>query len=147
VSRSTWVAAGLGIAFVVVLLAWMGKTLDVKAPVRIDRGVTPAPPEPPPPTATAEETAEREMGVMRQIVTRRAATLERRAAAQAFPPDEADRVQCSFTAARLVHRDESSAYWDAEFSCVDPLASAALPNPTTVSVRLAKDARGWIVSE
>lgn len=145
-SRSTWVFAGLGLAFVVLLLSWMARTLDTKAPIRIDRGAAPPAPEPVR-TVSPEEEAERDLATMRELVARHAASLERRAAGQAFPGDEAARARCTFTAARLVHRDAETAYWNAEFSCIDPAAPGAYPNPTSVSVRLGKTGTRWVVAD
>ena len=144
-SRSTWIAAGLGLAFVLLLLSWMGRTLETKAPIRIDRGAgTPAPA--PVRTFSAEEEAERDLATMRDLVARHAPSLERRAAAQAFPGLESG-ARCTFTQARLLHRDADAAYWNAEFSCVDPAVPGAYPNPTSVSVRLGKIGTRWAVAD
>src|SRR5512140_3006457 len=122
----------------------MARTLDTKAPIRIDRGAaTPAPVR----TFSPEEEAERELATMRALVAVHATSLERRAAGQAFPGEEAARARCTFTAARLVHRDADAAYWNAEFSCVDPAAPGAYPNPTSVSVRLGKVGTSGAVAE
>ena len=118
----------------------------MKAPVRIDRGApTPAPV--PVRTFSPEEQAERELATMRALVEQHAPSLAGRAAAQAFPPDEAARARCSFTAARLVHRDAEVAYWTAEFSCADPAAPAAYPNPTALSIRLTRSGARWVVED
>jgi hypothetical protein len=145
-SRATWVFAGLGFAVIVLLLSWMARTLDTKAPIRIERG-PPTPVPEPVRTFPEEEQAERDRATMESIVVRLAPSLARRAAEQAFPGEEAARARCTFTAARLVHRDETSAYWDAEYSCVDPLAAGAYPNPTSVSVRLARDGARWVAAD
>ena len=145
-SRATWVFAGLGLAVIGLLLAWMARTLDTKAPIRIERA-EPTPVPEPVRTFSEEELAERERATMQSIVARLAPSLARRAAEQAYPGEEAARARCTFTAARRVHHDESSAYWDAEFSCIDPLASGAYPNPTSVSVRLARDGTRWVAAD
>ena len=145
-SRATWVFAALGLAVIGLLMAWMARTLDTKAPIRIERG-PPVPAPEPVRTFSEEERAERERATMESIVVRLAPSLARRAAEQAFSGDEAARARCTFTAARLVHRDETSAYWDAAFSCVDPLAAGAYPNPTSVSVRLARDGMRWVAAD
>jgi hypothetical protein len=143
VSRGTWVFAGLGLAFVALLMIVMGKALDTKAPIRIDRaGATSTPPEP---TPSAEETAARETAEMRALVARRAPSLAFRAAEQAFSGEESGRARCTFTGAALVSRDGVSAYWNAEFSCADPQAPGSLPNLTSVSVRMSRDGERWVV--
>ncbi len=81
---------------------------------------------------------------MRALVAGRAVALAPRAAEQAFPSEEAARVRCTFTDARLVHREDSVAYWSAGFSCADPRDPAALPNLTSVSVRLRRDGTRWL---
>ena len=140
--RGAWIFAGLGLAFVALLMFVMGKALDTKAPIRIDRaGATSAEPVR---TPSAEETAAREIADMRAIVTRQARSLGRRAADQAFSGEEAARARCTFTGATLVSRDGVSAYWNAEFSCVDPSASGSFPNLTSVSVRLSRDGERWV---
>jgi hypothetical protein len=140
--RGAWIFAGLGLAFIALLMIVMGKALDTKAPIRIDRGgATSAPPEP---TPSAEETAARETAEMRAIVGRRAPSLSRRAADQAFSGEEAARARCTFTGATLVSRDGVSAYWNAEFSCTDPQATGSFPNLTSVSVRLRLDGERWV---
>jgi hypothetical protein len=144
-SRATWAFAGLGLLLIALLMIWMGKTLDTKAPVRIERptsapvGVVP--------TMTPEEEAAREENAMRALVSGRAGALALRAAAQAYPSEDASRVRCTFTEARLVHRDGAAAYWSAGFSCVDPRQPEALPNLTSVSVRLHRDEMRWAVEE
>jgi hypothetical protein len=144
-SRGTWIFAGIGLAFIAFLLFVMGKALDTKAPIRIDRGgATSAPPEP---TATAEEVAAREAAQMRALVERRAPSLSRRAADQAFSGEEASRAKCTFTGATLVSRDGVSAYWNAEFSCADPQAPGSFPNLTSVSVRMSRDAERWTLDD
>ncbi len=144
-NRGTWVFAGLGLAFIALLMIWMGKTLDTKAPMRIERP-TPAPvvavPTRSPEDAAASEEAE--MGV---AVSRVAGTLAARAAAQAYPSEDAARARCTFTRAQLVHRDGDTAFWSAEFSCVDTRLPGALPNPTSVPVRLRKAGPSWAVEE
>jgi hypothetical protein len=143
VSRSAWVFAALGLAIIALLLSWMGKTLDSKAPIRIDRGGADS--AAPARTPSAEELVARETAEMRALVARRAASLVRRAAEQAFSGEEAARARCTFTQATLVHRDGASAYWNAEFSCVDPRAPGSFPNLTSVSVRLNRDGERWVV--
>lgn len=144
-NRGTWILSGLGLAIVALLVLWMGRTLDVKAPVRIERVAPVAPTVVP--TTSPEEDAAREEASMRALVTRRAASLSARAAAQAYPSDEAGRAQCTFTGATPVHRDGSEAWWDVAFSCVDPGAPGALPNLTSVSVRLHRAGDGWVLDE
>ncbi len=142
-NRGTWAIAGLGLALIALLMLWMGKTLDTKAPIRIDRGGTNAAGAVR--TSTPEEEAERELADMRALVTRRAPGLASRAAEQAFSGEEAARARCAFTEARLVHRDGTTAYWNVGFSCVDPRQPGAFPNLTTVSVRLGRDGSRWVV--
>ena len=141
--RGAWIFAGLGLAFVAALMFVMGKALDTKAPIRIDRAGA-ATPEPVP-TPSAEQTAARETADMRAIVARRAPSLGRRAADQAFSGEEAARARCMFTGATLISRDGVSAYWNAEFSCADPQATSSFPNLTSVSVRLRLDGERWVV--
>jgi hypothetical protein len=81
------------------------------------------------------------------LVSRLSSSLATRAAAQAYPSDDAAQARCTFKGARLVHRDGDTAFWDAEFSCVDSRALGALPNPTNVSVRLRKAGPRWAVEE
>lgn len=145
-NRGAWIFAVLGLAIVGAMLWWMGATLDTKAPIRRDRAVG-TPSAVPDPTPSAEELAERETARMRAAVARRAAGLARRAAEQAFPGEEAARARCTFTEATLVHRDGGSAYWNAEFSCVDPGAPGSLPNRTSVSVRLKRDGELWVAED
>lgn len=141
-SRGAWIFAGLGLAFIAFLMFVMGKALDTKAPIRIDRaGATSAEAVP---TPSAEETAAREIADMRAIVARRALSLGRRAADQAFSGEEAARARCSFTGATLVSRDGVSAWWNAEFSCTDPQATGSFPNLTSVSVRLSRNGETWV---
>ncbi|MBK9062094.1 MAG: hypothetical protein IPL89_02720 [Acidobacteria bacterium] len=141
--RGAWIFAGLGLAFVAFLMFVMGKALDTKAPIRIDR--TGATTREPVRTPSAEETAARETADMRSIVAGRAQSLGRRAADQAFSGEEAARARCTYTGATLVSRDGVSAYWNAEFSCADPNAPGSFPNLTSVSVRLSRDGERWIV--
>ncbi|MEO8054553.1 MAG: hypothetical protein ABI768_05340 [Acidobacteriota bacterium] len=143
--RGAWIFAGLGLAFVAFLMFVMGKALDTKAPIRIDR-VGATSPEPVR-TPSAEETAARETADMRAIVVRRSRSLGRRAADQAFSGEEAARARCTFTGATPVSRDGVSAYWNAEFSCVDPNATGSFPNLTSVSVRLRLDGERWVADD
>lgn len=133
-NRGVWVFGGLGLAFIALLMVWMGKTLDTKAPIRIEHRQS----EPVRfvPTRSPEEQAAREEAAMRAAVTIRASRYRARAAAQVFPPGETSRAHCTFTGASLVHRDGPTAFWDAAFSCTDTSAPSALPNLTSVSVRL-----------
>ena len=142
-SRGAWIFAGLGLAFVAFLMFVMGKALDTKAPVRIDRGAAAS--APPAPTPSAEEIEAREIAQMRALVARQAPSLARRAADQAFSSEEASRARCTFTGATLVSRDGASAYWNAEFSCADPQAPGSFPNLTSVSVRMSRDGERWAV--
>jgi hypothetical protein len=142
-SRGAWIFAGLGLAFAASLMFLMGKALDTKAPIRIDRGGGAPLSLPPAPTVSPAEAAAREVEAMRALVTRRADALARRAAEQAFAGEDAARAQCTFTEATLVHRDEASAYWNAGFSCVDPRQPDSLPNLTSVSVRLVRTNERW----
>ena len=142
-SRGTWIFAGLGLAFIAFLLFVMGKALDTKAPIRIDRGAATS--ALPAPTPSAEEVEARETAQMRTLVARQAPSLGRRAADQAFSGEEASRARCTFTGATLVSRDGVSAYWNAEFSCADPQAPGSFPNLTSVSVRLRLDGERWAV--
>ncbi|HQQ79225.1 MAG TPA: hypothetical protein PLB01_17890 [Thermoanaerobaculia bacterium] len=144
-SRGAWIFAGLGLAFIAFLTFVMGKALDTKAPIRIDRAGASSPE--PARTPTAEETAARETAEMRAIVAARAPSLARRAADQAFSGEEAARARCTFTGATPVSRDGVSAYWNAEFSCVDPQASGSFPNLTSVSVRLRLDGERWVLDD
>ena len=144
-NRGAWIFAGLGMAFVALLMLWMGATLDTKAPIRIDRVRAIAPP--PTPTVSAEETAAREEATMLGLVRERARALAARAAAQLFPGDEAGAARCTFTGATPVHRDGGEAWWNATFSCVDPRRPGELPDLTSVSVRLHRDGGRWIVEE
>jgi hypothetical protein len=144
-NRGVWVFAGLGLAFVALLMIWMGKTLDTKAPVRIERLV--AAPAPPVETRAPLDEAAQEEAEMNVLVSRLSGALATRAAAQAYPSDDAARARCTFKGARLVHRDGDMAYWDAEFSCVDSRQPGMLPNPTTVSVRLRKAGPRWALEE
>jgi hypothetical protein len=141
--RGAWIFAGLGLAFIALLMIVMGKALDTKAPIRIDRGGSASPESVP--TPSAEEVAARETADMRAIVARRAPSLARRAADQAFSGEEASRARCTFTGATLVSRDGVSAYWNAEFSCADPQAPGSFPNLTSVSVRMSRDGERWIL--
>jgi hypothetical protein len=143
VSRGAWIFAGLGLAFVASLMFVMGKALDTKAPIRIDRSGASSPESVR--TPSAEETAARETAEMRAIVARQAPSLGRRAADQAFSGEEAARARCTFTGATPVSRDGVTAYWNAEFSCVDPQASGSFPNLTSVSVRLRLDGERWVL--
>ncbi|MGA7991296.1 MAG: hypothetical protein WCC53_07700 [Thermoanaerobaculia bacterium] len=142
-SRGAWILGGLGLGFIVLLLLWMGKTLDTKAPIRIDRVRQSAPSAPR--TLSPEEIADRDESEMRLLVQAEAAVLSTRAASQIFVSDEVGRAECSFTGASPVHRDGVMAWWNAEFSCVDRQRPGALPNLTTVSVRLRKDGARWVV--
>jgi hypothetical protein len=142
-NRGAWILGGLGLAFIALLMLWMGKTLDMKAPVRIERvGTREAPTIRP---ASPEEAAAREDAEIRSRIQVQAAELSVRAAAQIFLSDEVGRAQCTFTGASPVHRDGATAWWNAEFSCVDRQQPGALPNLTTVSVRLRKDGAQWAV--
>jgi hypothetical protein len=145
VTRGAWILGGLGLAVAALLMLWMGRTLDVKAPVRIQRVVPSAPTVVP--TTSPEEAAAREEASMRALVTRRASTLSARAAAQVYTSDEAGRASCTFTGATPVHRDGSEAWWDVAFSCVDPGVPGALPNLTSVPVRLHRAENGWVLDE
>jgi hypothetical protein len=145
VNRGAWVFAGLGIAFIALLMVWMGKTLDTKAPVRIERPAR-APVETVPTRSPGDEAA-REEAEMAVLVSRLSGSLAARAAAQAYPSDVAARARCTFKGARVVHRDGDTAWWDAEFSCVDSRSPDSLPNPSTVSVRLHKAGPRWAVEE
>jgi hypothetical protein len=145
VNRGTWVFAGLGLAFIALLMIWMGKTLDTKAPIRIQRRE--------PAAALAAETpapvdeAARDEAEMSVAVSRLSEVFASRAAAQLYPSDDAARARCTFTGARFVHRDGDTAFWSAEFSCVDSRLPGALPNPTSVSVRLHKEGPRWVAEE
>jgi hypothetical protein len=142
-NRGAWIFGGLGLAVIALLLFWMGKALDMKAPIRIERvGPSAAPAVR---TPSPEEAAAQEDAAMRALVQGQAAALSARAAAQAFPSDEIGRAGCTFTGAMPVHRDGATAWWNAEFSCVDRQQPGALPNPTSVSVRLRKDGTRWVV--
>ena len=143
--RGAWIFAGLGLAFVAFLMFVMGKALDTKAPIRIDREA-PGPPSPGP-ALKPEDAAAREESSMRTVVVRRARSLGRRAADQAFSGEEAARARCTFTGATLVSRDGVSAYWNAEFSCTDPQAAGSFPNLTSVSVRLSRDGERWVADD
>lgn len=147
-NRGAWVFAGLGLALVALGMIWMGKALDTKAPIRIERRA----PEPVPrptlePTLAPEVEAAREEARLRALVTRAAPGLSARAAAQVFPPDEVSRARCSFTGATPVQREGDTAWWNAEFSCVDTGEPEALPNLTSVSVRLRRDGTRWAVED
>lgn len=144
-SRATWVIAGLGLVVVALLMLWMGKTLDTKAPIRIERPEAVALPAVP--TPSREQTAAEEEAAMRAAVARSASRYAARAAAQVFASDEAGRTECSFTGSKPLHRDGDTAWWNAEFSCVDRQAPAALPNLTSVSVRLRKAGGVWLPEE
>ena len=144
-SRGAWVLAGLGLAFIALLMMWMGKTLDTKAPIRIQRREPAA--APPVETPAPVDEAAREEGEMSVAVSRLSDALASRAAAQLYPSEDAARARCTFTRARLVHRDGDTAFWSAEFSCVDTRLPGALPNPTTVSVRLHKYGPRWAADE
>ena len=147
-NRGAWILAGLGLAFVALLAVGMGKMLDSKAPIRLERRT---------PVATAAvapeagrpawDEAAREDEAMRALVAGRAAVLAPRAAEQAFPSEDVSRVRCTFTEARLVHRDDSVAYWSAGFSCTDAHDPGALPDLTSVSVRLRRDGTSWALDE
>lgn len=146
-SRGAWILGLVGLAFIAALMSWMGKTLDTKAPIRIDR-VSPNPtPADEPEPVTPEEAAAAEEAAMRALVRARAVPLAARAAAQIFPSSEAGRAVCTFTGASPVHRDTETAWWNAEFSCVDREQPGALPNPTSVSVRLRRDGTRWTVED
>jgi hypothetical protein len=140
-NRGAWIFAGLGLVIIALLMLWMGKTLDRKAPIRIDR--VRAVPTPDIRTLSPEEAAAREDAEIRSLLRAEAAALSTRAAAQVFPSDEVGRVQCTLTGASPVHRDGATVWWDAEFSCVDRQHPEALPNPTAVSVRFRKDGTRW----
>lgn len=143
-SRGAWVFAGLGLVLVALLALWMGKTLDTKAPIRIDRHrPTPVPTVP---TLALEELAAREDATMRALVVKRADALAPRAAAQAYPSEDAAGVRCTFKGATLVHREGPTAYWDAGFRCVDPHRPDSLPNLTSISVRLEHDGTRWVIA-
>jgi hypothetical protein len=144
-NRGAWVFAGLGLAFIALLMLWMGKTLDTKAPVRIERRAPAAAP-PVETRAPLDERAQDE-AEMNLLVSRLSGTLATRAAAQAYPRDDAAQARCTYRGARLVHRDGDTAFWDAEFLCVDSRQPEALPNPTNVSVRLRKTGPRWAVEE
>ncbi len=147
-NRGAWVLAGLGLALVALLAVGMGKMLDSKAPIRIERRTPVATVAVPvEPGLPAWEEAAREEEAMRALVAGRARVLAPRAAEQAFPAEDAARVRCTFTEARLVHREESVAYWSAGFSCTDPRDPGALPNLTSVSVRLRRDGTSWATDE
>jgi hypothetical protein len=144
-NRGTWILGGLGLVFIALLMLWMGKTLDMKAPVRIDRvGASPTPAVR---TLSPEEAAAREDDEMRALVLAQAAALSTRAAAQVFPGDEASRASCTPTGASPVHRDGIRVWWNMEFACVDPQQPGALPNLTSMSVRLRKDGTRWVVED
>lgn len=142
-SRGAWVFGAFGFGIIALLMLWMGKTLDTKAPIRIERRGPEAIADTP--TRTPEEDAAHEERAMRAIVTSRASRWSARAASQIFPSDEAGRVRCSFTGAKPVHRDGDTAWWNAEFSCVDGRQPGALPNLTSVSVRLHRAGEAWVV--
>jgi hypothetical protein len=128
------------------LMVWMGKTLDTKAPIRIERRQSE--PVRVVPTRTPEEQAAREEAAMRAALTSRASRYVARAAAQVYPPEEASRANCTFIGASLVHRDGPTAFWDAAFSCADSSVPGALPNPTSVSVRLRQAGpEDWLPDE
>jgi hypothetical protein len=143
-NRGAWILGALGLGFVALLLSWMGKTLDMKAPIRIDRGSGPAVSAPAP--LSPEEIARREEESQRALVVRQSGALASQAAAQAFAPGELARARCTFTGASPVHRDETSAYWRLEYSCADREHPEALPNLTSVSVRLWKEGEKWTLS-
>jgi hypothetical protein len=143
-NRGAWILGALGLGFVALLLYWMGKTLDTKAPIRIDRGVGSAVAEPTP--LPPEELARREEESQRALVVRQSGALASQAAAQTFAPGEVARARCTFTGASPVHRDETSAYWRLEYSCADRERPDALPNLTSVSVRLWKEGTRWTLT-
>ena len=144
-SRGAWVLAGLGLAFIVLLMMWMGKTLDTKAPIRVQRREPAA--APPVETPAPVDEAARDQAEMGVAVLRLSGALASRAAAQLYPSEDAEKARCTFTGARLVHRDGDTAFWSAGFSCIDTRLPGALPNPTTVSVRLHKDGPRWAADE
>ncbi len=142
-NRGAWIFGGLGLAVIALLLFWMGKTLDMKAPILVDR--VPVNPTPAVRTLSPQEVAAQEEASMRTLVLGQATALSARAAAQVFPGDEASRARCVVTGATPVHRDDATAWWNAEFSCTDSRQPAALPNLTSVSVRLRRDGPRWAV--
>jgi len=144
-NRGAWILGGLGLAFVALLMVWMGKTLDTKAPIRIERRERAA--APPAETGAPFDEAAQDESEMNVLVSRLSGALAARAAAQAYPSDDAAKARCTYRGARLVHRDGDTAFWDAEFSCIDSRQPDALPNPTTVSVRLRKAGARWLVDE
>jgi hypothetical protein len=148
VSRGAWVFAALGLAAVALLMVVMGRALDTKAPILLERnGASAAPTAPPVRAIPPAERDALETAAMRAVVSERAPALAARAAEQSSPAGEAGRATCTFTDARLVHREGSSAFWSADFSCADPRVPGALPNLTSVSVRLRRDGVRWTVED
>jgi hypothetical protein len=149
VSRGAWVLAGLALAFVAGLMVLMGRSLDMKAPIRIDRGPGPSAAVPAETLAPVHETPEpNEDEIIRALLARRAPALASRAAAQVFPAEEVARARCEFAGATPVHREEDTAYWRLDFACADTAKPGDLPNLTGVSVRLRKLEGGrWTVEE
>ncbi len=142
VNRGAWVIAALALAFVGFLMFVMAKSLDTKAPVRIERPT--APPAVPTPTPlTPEEAAARDEEAMRGVVVRLAPGLAARAAEQAFASEDRAQARCTFTSATLVSRASDSAYWRLDYGCADVRRPEALPNLTSVSVRLLWDGKRW----
>ena len=52
-------------------------------------------------------------------------------------------LSCRAVTSNSAQQSESSAWWNVDFECLGP--GDKLPNKTTVSVRLAKKARGWVL--
>ncbi len=142
-NRAAWILAVVAFAFIALLMIVMAQSLDTKAPIRIDRRGPPLA-EPTATPETAAEAAAREEAVLKAIVERRAPELAGKAAAQAFAAEDLARARCTFTGATLVSRTEDAAYWRLDYSCADAKAPEALPNLTSVSVRLVKDGLRWV---
>lgn len=149
-SRGAWILAALALGVFAALLVVMAKSLDTKAPIRIDRfsdrGAAPAAAAPAETPLSAEEAAAREEETLRGLVTRLAPSLAARAAAQVFASEDLARARCAFTSAAPVHREGDTAYWRLEYSCADAAKPDDLPNLTSVSVKLSKGEGRWTLS-
>ena len=144
-NRGAWILAVLALGFVAFLMIVMARSLDTKAPIRIDRGTRSEPPVPTETPISPEEADARDQNVLRAIVERRAPSLASVAAAQAFPSDETSRARCTFVSATVVHRETDTVYWRLDYECADVQRPEALPNLTSVSVRAQRDGLRWLL--
>ena len=144
-NRGAWILAVLALGFVAFLMITMARSLDTKAPVRIDRGTRTEAAVPKETPISPEEAAARDLQVVRAIVERRSGALAGVAAAQAFPPEDVSRARCSFVSATVVSRESDTVYWRLDYTCADVQRPDALPNLTSVSVRAQRDGLKWIL--